>query len=85
MMLMPRHCTVSVDKSTLPPAADPDSMEVEAASVFDAAASAIERWSMVWWWNGARIIEVRAGDEVWRVSVERVREWNRERRVKRIA
>jgi hypothetical protein len=80
-----RRCTVSVDPSTLPATANADPVTIEAASVFDAAAAAIERWSVVWWWNCARIIEVRAGDEVWRVSVERVGQWNRERRVKRLA
>lgn len=76
---MKRTCIVSADKSTLPETADPDPMTTEASSVFDAAAEYLHRLSVVWYANHIRIVEVRSGEDVWRVSVDRVREWDRER------
>ena len=48
---------------------------VEAASLFDAAARAIERWARLWWYRPNGVIEVRMGDQCWKVSAERVRQW----------
>jgi hypothetical protein len=36
-------------------------IEVEASSVFDAAAQATRCWSMLWWYRSDAVIEVRAG------------------------
>ena len=48
---------------------------VEAASLFDAAARALEQWSRLWWYRPNGFVEVRMGEKCWRVSAERVREW----------
>ena len=48
---------------------------VEASSLFDAAARALEQWSRLWWYRPNGFVEVRMGDKCWRVSAERVREW----------
>ena len=48
---------------------------VEAASLFDAAARALDQWSRLWWYRPNGFVEVRMDDKCWRVSAERVREW----------
>ena len=48
---------------------------VEASSLFDAAARALEQWSRLWWYRSKGVVEVRMDDKCWRVSAERVREW----------
>jgi hypothetical protein len=66
-----KRCTVSmigVDGKT-------QTMEVEAASAFGAAHHAMRCWSALWWYRPDAVIEVRAGDETWKVWAERVREW----------
>ena len=42
---------------------------------FDAAAQATHGWAKLWWYAPDAVIEVCAGEEVWRVRAERVREW----------
>jgi hypothetical protein len=71
-----RICTVSIDKSTLPESADPWPMTVEAESVFEAALVVIQKFSVTRWANQMLVIEVRSGEDVWRVSIDRVSEWN---------
>jgi hypothetical protein len=58
-----RICTVAVDKSTLPGGADPWPMPVE-GSVFEAAAVIIQQFSVTWWANRVKVIEVRSGEGV---------------------
>ena len=48
---------------------------VEATSLFDAAARALEQWSRLWWYRPNGFVEVRMADKCWRVNAERVREW----------
>jgi hypothetical protein len=43
---------------------------VEASSVFDAAAQATHGWAKLWWYAPDAVIEVCAGEEVWRVRAE---------------
>jgi hypothetical protein len=42
---------------------------------FDAADQAVRGWSKLWWWNADAVIEVRAGNECWKIQAGRVREW----------
>jgi hypothetical protein len=66
-----KQCTVSIvglDGAT-------HTIEVEAASVFGAAAQAARCWSTLGWWRGDAVIEVRAGVDVWKVRAGQVREW----------
>jgi hypothetical protein len=48
---------------------------VEATSLFDAAARALEQWARLWWYRPGAVVEVRMGGQCWKVSAERVREW----------
>jgi hypothetical protein len=48
---------------------------VEAASLFAAAARALEQWSLLWWYRPGAVVEVRMGDKCWKVSAERIRVW----------
>jgi hypothetical protein len=43
---------------------------VEASSLFDAAARALEQWSRLWWYRPNGFVEVRLDDKCWRVSAE---------------
>lgn len=47
--------------------------------MFDAAAQATQRWAMLSWYEPDAVLEVRAGEEIWRVRAERVREWKAEK------
>jgi hypothetical protein len=50
-------CTVSIvgqDGQTY-------TIDVQASSLFDAAAQAGQRWAMLWWYRSDAVIEVRAG------------------------
>jgi hypothetical protein len=65
------HCTVSVigsDRQT-------HTLEVDAASLFEAVDKAVQQWALLWWYGDATHAEVQAGKRHWRVSLERVREW----------
>jgi len=53
--------------------------------LFDAAAQARQRWAMLWWYRSDAVIEVRAGDRIWKVRGERVREWQAKEEGKRKA
>jgi hypothetical protein len=48
---------------------------VRASSVFHAAAQARQDWSRYYWWRTDAVIEVRLGEQCWRVRNERLREW----------
>jgi hypothetical protein len=48
---------------------------VEASSLFDAAARALEQWSRLWWYRSNAVVEVRMGDKCRKVSEERIRVW----------
>jgi hypothetical protein len=50
------------------------SLECEAESLFSAADQAITEWNRRWWFTSDAVLEIRAGDEKWRVNQERVRE-----------
>jgi hypothetical protein len=67
-----KDCTVSV---TSPQDGQTHMVEVTASSLFDAAAQAMGSWSMLWWYAGDLVIEVRCGDRQWRVKADRVRSW----------
>jgi phage terminase large subunit-like protein len=43
---------------------------VDATSVFDAAAQATRGWALFWWYRPDAVIEVRSGEEVWRVLLQ---------------
>ncbi len=53
------------------------SMTLDASSTFDAAYKAVQRWALLWWFSPDSIITVRHGDQKWRVSQERLREWQK--------
>jgi hypothetical protein len=40
---------------------------------------------MLWWYRSDAVIEVRAGDRIWKVRGERVREWQAKEEGKRKA
>ena len=54
-------------------------LEVEADSLFAAAYAGVLEWAMVSWWKADGVIEVRSGNQQWRVSARRVSAWNSER------
>jgi hypothetical protein len=60
-------------------------LDVNASSLFDAAAQARRRWAMLWWYRSEAVMEVRAGDRIWKVRGERVREWQSKEEGKRKA
>jgi hypothetical protein len=68
---MMKRCTVSIVDAS----GQAHTVEVEASSVFDAAAQATHGWAKLWWYAPDAVIEVCAGEEVWRVRAERVRQW----------
>jgi hypothetical protein len=45
---------------------------VEASSVFDAAAQATHGWAELWWYEPDAVIEVRVGDQLWKIRGGRV-------------
>lgn len=49
--------------------------DVNAASLFDAASQAAHGWSMLWWWELDLILTVEVAGRAYRVSAERVRQW----------
>jgi hypothetical protein len=49
--------------------------EFTADSLFDAVGQAIKLWSGLWWYVPSANIEVRAGEQRWKVSQDRVRRW----------
>lgn len=50
-------------------------LTLEASSVFDAANQAMEKWSLLWWFDPEAVIKVQCCEERWSVSQERVRRW----------
>jgi hypothetical protein len=66
-----KNCTVSI----LGKDGETHTLNTTAASLFDAAQQAERESSRLWWWDGKAVAEVRSGNQVWRVSVERVRKW----------
>jgi hypothetical protein len=66
-----RHCTVSTTSQD----GQVHSIETDAASLFEAAHDAVHQWAPLWWFSGDCVIEVRAGDQRWRVRARRVSEW----------
>jgi len=51
------------------------SLDVQASSLFDAVDQAAQNWAKLWWWKSDAVIEVRAGDQRWKIRAGRVREW----------
>jgi hypothetical protein len=56
-------------------------VEVYAASLFDAAHQAMQQQCIYWWWNPEALIEVRAEGESWKVSQKRVKDARKTKRV----
>ena len=51
-------------------------IEVKGPSLFAIAEQAIRECSRLWWYPGGDVlIEIRSGEEVWRVRTESVRQW----------
>jgi outer membrane biosynthesis protein TonB len=66
-----KGCTVSIigqDGQTY-------SLDVTASSLFDAVDQAVQSWAKLWWYKPDAVIEVRAGDQHWKIRAGRVREW----------
>jgi hypothetical protein len=66
-----KDCTVSIIGRD----GQAHTLEVETSSVFDAVDQAVQSWSKLWWWYADAVIEVRAGDQCWKIQTARVREW----------
>jgi hypothetical protein len=49
--------------------------ETDVTSVFAAANAAIRDWATFWWYSSDAVIDVRAGNECWRVRAARVSAW----------
>jgi len=58
-----RDCTVSVTN----PDGETHTLEVTAASLYDAAAQAMEAWARMSWWDPDRTLDVKCGDHRWRI------------------
>ena len=59
------------------------SIHVEAEGLFDAAYQGIREWSMLWWFSGDALIDVKADADHWRVRARRVAAWYSEQFHKR--
>ena len=53
---------------------------LEASSLFDAANKAIEGWARLYWYRTDAPLTVHYGEQRWKVSQEKVREWRKLRR-----
>jgi hypothetical protein len=76
-----KDCTVSIigqDGQTY-------SREVTASSAFGAVDQAVQSWSKLWWYEPNAVVEVRAGDQRWKIQAGRVREWKAARRARQRA
>jgi hypothetical protein len=51
------------------------SIETDALSLFDAAYNAQQQWAKLSWFDRNTLIEVRAGNDCWRVRQDRIRFW----------
>ncbi|HXT77021.1 MAG TPA: hypothetical protein VN780_12080 [Candidatus Eisenbacteria bacterium] len=51
------------------------SLDVTASSLFEAVDQALQSWAKFWWYEPDAVIEVRAGDQRWKIRAGRVREW----------
>jgi hypothetical protein len=70
-----RHCTVTVEDDE----GIEHALEVEADSLYAAEYTAVREWAIVSWWKADGVIEVRSGNQRWRISARRVSAWNSER------
>jgi hypothetical protein len=50
-------------------------LTMQASSLFDAAAKALDAWSKLWWFDPSTIVFVKSGDERWMIQQDRVRKW----------
>jgi hypothetical protein len=48
---------------------------VNATSLYDAAAKAIQAWARMWWWEPNSTVTIEAGGDMWRVKSHRIVEW----------
>jgi hypothetical protein len=55
------------------------SVETEASSLFEAAYEGVLQWTRLWWFSGDCVIEVRAGQQRWRVKAQCGSQWYAER------
>jgi hypothetical protein len=51
------------------------SIEVEAESLFSAAHRGMREWWRFWWFSSDELIDVKAGQDNWRVRQERLQAW----------
>ena len=66
-----KDCTVSIVDA----GGQVHTLEVKASSAFDAVDQASQSWAKLWWYEPNAVIEVRAGDQRWKIRAGRVREW----------
>ena len=76
-----KDCAVSI----VDPGGKVHTLEVEASSAFDAVDQAVQSWAKLWWYEPDAVIEVRAGDQCWKIRAGRVREWKAARARQRTA
>jgi len=50
-------------------------LTLQASSLYDGAAKAIDEWARLWWFDPEAVLEVKCGDERWRVRQNAVRHW----------
>jgi hypothetical protein len=55
------------------------STTLDATSLYDAAEKATRGWSRLWWFSSREIVTVRHGEQSWKVSQEKMREWRKGR------
>lgn len=73
-----RVCDVSVTT----PNGQTHSLTVQAASLFDAARQGCDMWAKMSWWDPNALIVVSCDGQKWKVTADRVRQWDLERRQK---
>ncbi len=52
-------------------------IELEAASLFEAGYRAVQRWALFWWFDPQALLTIRAGNEGWNVKQSSIREWRK--------
>jgi hypothetical protein len=50
-------------------------LTMQASSLFDAAAKAMDAWSKLWWFDFSTIVLVKSGDERWMIRQDRIQKW----------
>jgi hypothetical protein len=50
-------------------------LTLQATSLFDAAAKALDAWSKFWWFDASTIVVVKSGDERWMIQQDRIQKW----------